>query len=217
MAGDESKPVEWVPLADGNADALFVFDVQQAVSDPYNEVARKFIEKIPTLAVQCLKCGRMHPFAARLKGCPVCSRTSYAYRGTPSRLNVVCTQCGAGVLESVQCECGSVNPLNGTTLRKPKAKGGCFVATAACGDPFAPEVIALSAFRDEVLLRNQVGCAFVRLYYAVSPPIAAVIARSNALRQIVMLAFVRPTARTVAIFRNALSRKGAAPKCRIKQ
>src|ERR1022692_1901042 len=30
-------------------------------------------------------------------------------------------------------------------------KGMCFVATAACGDPFAPEVIALSAFRDEVL------------------------------------------------------------------
>ena len=194
MAGDEKKAIEWVPLADGNADAVFVFDVKQAVTDPSNEIARKFIGKIPTLAVQCLKCGRLHPFAHRLKGCPVCSRTSYAYRGTPSRLNIVCTQCGAGVLESVQCECGCVNPLSGSTLRQPKAKGGCFVATAACGDPFAPEVMALSAFRDDVLLQTRFGRLFVRLYYAVSPSIAAVIARSSALRYVAMTIFVQPAA-----------------------
>ena len=192
MAGDERKVVEWVPLADNSADPTFVFDVRQAVTDPYNVIARKFIEKIPTLALQCLKCGRIHPFADRLKGCPVCSRTSYAYRGTPSHLNVVCTQCGAGVLESVQCECGCVNPLNGSTLRQPKTAGMCFVATAACGDPFAPEVIALSAFRDDVLLRSRVGRTFVRIYYAVSPPIAAVIARSALLRAIAMRVVITP-------------------------
>lgn len=201
MDGDERKAVEWVPLADGSADAVFVFDVKQAVTDPYNEVARKFIEKIPTLAVQCLKCGRIHPFAHRLKGCPACSRTSYAYRGTPSRLNVVCTQCGAGVLESVQCECGCVNPINGSTLRQPKAKGGCFVATAASRDPFAPEVIVLSGFRDDVLLQNRLGRAFVRLYYAVSPPIAAIIARSASLRRLAMVMVVNPASRLVSRFR----------------
>ena len=30
----KSKQVEWVPVADGNADAIFVFDVRNAISDP---------------------------------------------------------------------------------------------------------------------------------------------------------------------------------------
>jgi hypothetical protein len=43
-------------------------------------------------------------------------------------------------------------------------KGGpCFIATAACGDPFAPEVLVLSAFRDNVLLRRRGGQVFVRI------------------------------------------------------
>ena len=37
----------------------------------------------------------------------------------------------------------------------------CFIATAACGDTAAPDVIALSCFRDEVLLRSCTGRAFV--------------------------------------------------------
>lgn len=80
-------------------------------------------------------------------------------------------------------------------------KGMCFIATAACGDPFAPEVVMLSAFRDEVLLRRQVGRAFVRLYYLVSPPIAAVITRSAWLRHAVMVMLVKPAVRVVCAFR----------------
>jgi hypothetical protein len=80
-------------------------------------------------------------------------------------------------------------------------KNMCFVATAACGDPFAPEVIALSAFRDEVLLRSRNGRLFVRVYYALSPPIAAVIARSSTLRCVAMAMLVKPLARLVAGFR----------------
>jgi len=63
---------------------------------------------------------------------------------------------------------------------------GCFIATAACGNPFAPEVIVLSACRDDVLLGSRCGRAFVRLYYAVSPPVAAVIVRSAVLRHAAM-------------------------------
>lgn len=88
---------------------------------------------------------------------------------------------------------------------KPETKsGGCFVATAACGDSFAPEVIELSAFRDSVLLPHRTGRAFVRLYYTVSPPFAAVIAQSGVLRRAAMVLAVRPTVRLVGIFKNYL-------------
>ncbi len=78
-----------------------------------------------------------------------------------------------------------------------KKSGGCFVATAACGDPFAPEVIILSTFRDDVLSTNGIGRAFIRMYYAMSPPIAAVIARSGALRCAAMVLIVTPAVQLV--------------------
>lgn len=78
-----------------------------------------------------------------------------------------------------------IGPLPGAKAADTEAviesnkAGGCFVATAACGDPFAPEVIALTAFRDDVLSRSAIGRILIRVYYAVSPPIAGVIARST--------------------------------------
>ena len=70
--------------------------------------------------------------------------------------------------------------------------GGCFVATAAYGNYDAPEVIFLRAFRDESLNRSVIGRAFVRAYYAISPPLAAVIAQSSSLRGIVRKFFLQP-------------------------
>ncbi len=89
-----------------------------------------------------------------------------------------------------------------TTAASPAAKSQskCFVATAACGNSFAPEVIVLSTFRDDVLAHNQIGRAFVRLYYASSPPIAAVIAESGVLRRLTMMSVVRPAARFAKMF-----------------
>lgn len=60
--------------------------------------------------------------------------------------------------------------------------GGCFIATAAYGSEMAPEVRTFRLFRDEFLLTNAAGKAFVSLYYRASPPVAAVISRSPALR-----------------------------------
>jgi hypothetical protein len=61
-------------------------------------------------------------------------------------------------------------------------KSGCFIATAAFGSPYEPHVMSLRNFRDAHLLTNGPGRAFVSLYYSVSPPIAEVISKSQALR-----------------------------------
>ncbi|MHC4548215.1 MAG: CFI-box-CTERM domain-containing protein [Planctomycetota bacterium] len=65
----------------------------------------------------------------------------------------------------------------------------CFIATAAYGDPDAPEVERLRRFRDRHLLTNRAGAAFVRLYYRFSPPVARLIARKPRLRVAVRKTF----------------------------
>ena len=63
--------------------------------------------------------------------------------------------------------------------------GFCFIATAAFGSYMAPDVWMLRRFRDEALMTTAPGRAFVRFYYAVSPPVAARIAASESARAVV--------------------------------
>jgi hypothetical protein len=62
---------------------------------------------------------------------------------------------------------------------------GCCVATASCGNPTATELQILREFRDEYLLTNPLGKAFVEFYYTVSPPMAAFVTEYPSLKPIV--------------------------------
>jgi hypothetical protein len=69
----------------------------------------------------------------------------------------------------------------------------CFVATAAFGDYDAPEVVILRRFRDESLCKTAMGRTFITVYCTLSPPLAAVISRSEVLRRFVRKALLQPT------------------------
>jgi hypothetical protein len=66
--------------------------------------------------------------------------------------------------------------------------GGCFIATAAYGSYESKEVKVLRIFRDEYLLTNKWGKAFVRFYYRHSPEIARFISDKPALKALVRAA-----------------------------
>lgn len=88
---------------------------------------------------------------------------------------------------------------------KLKAEGefwGCFIATAAYGTPAAREIYILRQFRDEFLLNNPPGRAFVDFYYEVSPPIADFISEHEVLRTAVREGFVDPVVNVMETTKN---------------
>lgn len=71
-----------------------------------------------------------------------------------------------------------------TSVAVPKL---CFVATASYGHD-SGEVGLLCDFRDNVLLKSELGTAFVNAYYKLSPPVADFISEHEGLKAAVRLA-----------------------------
>jgi len=94
-----------------------------------------------------------------------------------------------GLIAHGQC---ATSPPTFQRITTPSVKfvqlSGCFIATAAFGSDLAPEVGVLRAARDAAVARSGIARAAVDLYYRSSPPVAALIARSDAARALVRTA-----------------------------
>jgi hypothetical protein len=73
-----------------------------------------------------------------------------------------------------------------------QAETTCFVATAACGDPLAPEILYLRCFRDQRLKSTSIGRRFIVWYNHWGPSAARIIKHRPMLRQIVRWTVIRP-------------------------
>jgi PKD repeat protein len=97
------------------------------------------------------------------------------------------------------------NVLTGDEFIPPSS--GCFIATAAYGTPMAPEIQILREFRDDYLLTNPLGQAFVNLYYKVSPSIANFITDHPSLKPIVRAGLVPVVAMSAVIVNTTSTEK----------
>ena len=73
-----------------------------------------------------------------------------------------------------------------------KTRSGCFIATACYGNYDAVEVVVLRQFRDQRLMNSLAGRLFVKFYYAVSPPIARKLEKSEKLKKMVRVYLLAP-------------------------
>lgn len=100
-------------------------------------------------------------------------------------------------------------------LAQPKpgqATSRCFIATAAMGSESVGEVLVLRAFRDRCLTRHPVGRVLVRAYECCSPPLAALISGSPALRWLARSLVVQPAAGLARRYRYLGVGEGVCPR-----
>jgi Zn finger protein HypA/HybF involved in hydrogenase expression len=199
MESNVEKKVEWQPI--GVGPATYSRRIERAIeglSASSTSEDRKFHENLPNLAVECLKCAKIHRIADLFNGCPNCSSTSWGLGGGPERVSIECSRCDQTVLQSITCECGCVNNLNSSTLRLPRVSSSvCFIATATYGSSIAPEVMVFRKYRDDVLLNSKLGRVFVTCYYTLSPPIASIISNNHLLKILTRRILLQPLLRLI--------------------
>ena len=156
-----------------------VYQVRYQQSGPITDA--NWDQALPAMPIHIGEPGA--PVAARITG--LLPKTVYYVAVLPV------SRCGKrGTLVAAQ---GTTANPTFTTL------SGCFIATAAYGSPLQPEVEALRRFRDRRLLDNPLGQVLVGSYYAMSPPLAGVLAQHEPLRELVRAA-LRPVAQAVRAF-----------------
>lgn len=98
-----------------------------------------------------------------------------------SEIKVKCGNCGHSfyMYEDQNKSC----PKCGKVARGPKSSD-CFIATAAYGTPFEEEIQILRNWRDNYLIKKDLGKFFVKVYYWFSPPIANIIRNNDNLRKL---------------------------------
>lgn len=106
----------------------------------------------------------------------------------------------SGNLNKIQIAGGTLKGIDGDILESSVTTEAfdatideCFIATASFGSKFQPAVVLLRHFRDQFLLTNALGKAFVSFYYHYSPPIAKFIAGNEILKfitRVLLMPFV---------------------------
>lgn len=90
---------------------------------------------------------------------------------------------------------------------KSPEKSGCFIATAVYGDIMAPEVVCLRQYRDKILTLTTTGRAFIKLYYFVSPPLAAIVGKSRVLKIVIRTIILKPVVTKLKRYQKPLAVK----------
>lgn len=135
-------------------------------------------------ALMCVACSTITP----LLPCENCGAKKYVTGLSTSRhTGLFCASCKRG-FTSFTCACGCENPVDGNTVAR---QGGCFIATAATSRD-SIQVLALSQFRDDFLIKHYLGRKSISLYESVSPSVAKLISNSPLLRFIVRSLVVTP-------------------------
>lgn len=77
------------------------------------------------------------------------------------------------------------HPAPKIPIKTTSNSGGCYIATVCYGNENANEVIALKAYRDEVLSKIWYGRIFIKTYYFISPSIADFLKNKSGINRII--------------------------------